>query len=182
MVMPPELPPHTLTTHLSAATIQAQVQALAQAIDQDCAGQSLTLVAVLKGAFVFLADLMRALQTPLDRVELIRLASYGAHTTSQGVQVLTDIDPAAIAQTHVLLVEDIVDTGRSTAKALDLLSQHQPASVKLCSLLDKPDRRLVPVEIDYLGFTVPDEFIVGYGLDWNERYRNLPGIHTVQFP
>lgn len=179
--MSSDVPPHRLTTHLCATTIQAKVQELAQAIDHDYAGQPLTVVAVLKGAFVFMADLTRALQTPINRIELIRLASYGSGTTSQGVQVLTDIEPAAIAQKHVLLVEDIVDTGRSTTKALELLRQHQPASVKLCSLLDKPDRRIMPVEIDYLGFTVPDEFIVGYGLDWDERYRNLPGIHTVEF-
>ena len=170
-----------LVPYISADEIAATVKTLAQAIDADYAGQSLVIVAVLKGAFIFVADLIRQLQTPINRVELIRLSSYGAGTTSSGqVKILSDLPPEAIAHQPVLLVEDIVDTGRSTTVAIELLQQHQPASVKLCSLLDKPSRRIVPVAIDYLGLTIEDRFVIGYGLDWDERYRELPGIYVVE--
>jgi hypoxanthine phosphoribosyltransferase len=167
--------------YLSKDEIAAAVLTLAQAIDQDYRGRSLVIVAVLKGAFIFVADLIRQLQTPIDRVELLRLSSYGAGTRSSGqVQVLIDLPAGAIAAQHVLLVEDIVDTGRSTTVALNLLKQQNPASIKLCSLLDKPSRRIVPVHIDYCGITIEDKFVIGYGLDWDERYRNLPDIYTVE--
>lgn len=172
---------YSLVPYISQAEIAAAVQQLAKQIDQDYAGQSLVIVAVLKGAFVFVADLVRQLRSPIQRIELLRLSSYGAATTSSGqVQVLVGLDAAAIAQQPVLLVEDIVDTGRSTAVALNLLRDCYPASVKLCSLLDKPARRTTPVQIDYLGITVEDRFIVGYGLDWNERHRELPAIYAVK--
>lgn len=166
---------------ISETEIAATVRRLAQAIDRDYAGQSLVVVAVLKGAFIFMADLIRQIQTPIQRVELIRLSSYRAGTTSSGqVQVISELSPELVAHQSVLLVEDIVDTGRSTSVALERLRQQQPGSLKLCSLLDKPSRRVVPVTIDYLGLTVEDQFIVGYGLDWNERYRQLPGIFVVK--
>lgn len=170
-----------LVPYISEAAIAEAVKTLADAVDQDYAGQSVVVVAVLKGAFIFVADLIRQLKTPVERVELIRLASYGAGTTSSGeVKVLSDLGVDAIAHRHVLLVEDIVDTGRSTTVALDLLKQQNPASIKLCSLLDKPSRRIVPVAIDYLGITIEDRFVIGYGLDWDERYRELPGIYVVE--
>lgn len=170
-----------LVPYISEVEIAKTVQTLAQQIDQDYAGQPIIVVAVLKGAFIFVADLIRKLKTPIHRVELIRLSSYGAGTTSSGqVKVLSDLPPAAIAQQHVLLVEDIVDTGRSTTVAINLLKQHNAASIKLCSLLDKPSRRVVPVHIDYLGITIEDRFVIGYGLDWDERYRELPGIYVVE--
>ena len=166
---------------ISADSIADAVQTLAQEIDQDCDGQPLVVLTVLKGAFIFTADLIRKIKTPISRVELIRLSSYGAGTTSSGqVKVLSDLAPEVIAHQHVLLVEDIVDTGRSTSTAIALLKQHHSASVKLCSLLDKPSRRIVPIQIDYLGFTVEDRFVIGYGLDWDERYRELPGIYGVE--
>lgn len=166
---------------ISADDIADAVQTLAQEIDQDYDGQPLVVVTVLKGAFIFTADLIRKIKTPISRVELIRLSSYGAGTTSSGqVKVLSDLAPEVIAHQHVLLVEDIVDTGRSTSTAIALLKQHHPASVKLCSLLDKPSRRIVPIQIDYLGFTVEDRFVIGYGLDWDESYRELPGIYGVE--
>lgn len=170
-----------LVPYISEAKIAAAVKQLAAAVDQDYGGQPLVVVAVLKGAFIFVADLIRHLQTPVQRVELLRLSSYGSGTTSSGkVRVFNDLPIEAIAHQHVLLVEDIVDTGRSTAVAIDLLKQHQPASLKLCSLLDKPARRVVPVAIDYLGITIEDRFVIGYGLDWDERYRELPGIFVVE--
>lgn len=167
--------------HISQAEIAQAVARLAQAIDQDYAGRSLIVVAVLKGAFIFVADLIRQLETPVDRVELLRLASYGSATTSSGqVKVLVDLPPGAVTDHHVLLVEDIVDTGRSTTVAINLLKEQNPASIKLCSLLDKPARRIVPVVIDYLGLSIEDKFVIGYGLDWDERYRDLPDIYVVE--
>ncbi|MCM1983836.1 hypoxanthine phosphoribosyltransferase [Lyngbya confervoides] len=166
---------------ISQEEIAQTVDGLARAINQDYRDQPLILVGILKGAFVFLADLMRQLQVPVQRVELIRLSSYGTRTRSSGtVQVLLDLPPQLLRHQPVLLVEDIVDTGLSTAKALQMLQQQQPASLRLCALLDKPARRQVPVHIDYLGCTVPDQFIVGYGIDWKEQYRHLPAIYTVQ--
>lgn len=167
--------------YISQEEIAQAVQTLADAIDQDYAGRSLVVVAVLKGAFIFVADLIRQMQTPVDRVELLRLASYGAGTTSSGqVKVLVDLPPGAVTDQHVLLVEDIVDTGRSTTVAMNLLKEQNPASVKLCSLLDKPSRRIVPMAIDYLGIPIEDKFVIGYGLDWDERYRDLPDIYIVE--
>lgn len=169
-----------LTPLISPQEIAATVTDLGQRIDQDYAGKELVLVGVLKGAFVFLADLVRQIQTPVRRVELMRLSSYGGGTVSSGtVQVQANLPPEAIANQHVLLVEDIVDTGRSTTTALKLLQEMQPASLKLVTLLDKPERRELPVTLDYVGTTIPDRFIVGYGIDWNEKYRQLPGIYAV---
>ncbi len=168
------------TLLISPDEIAATVVRLSTLIDQDYAGQELVLVGVLKGSFVFLADLMRQLQTPVVRVEFIRLSSYGAGTVSSGsVAVQATVDPAIVSGKHVLVVEDIVDTGRSTTKALALLQDMQPASLQMVALLDKPERRELPVTIDYLGMTIPDRFIVGYGIDWDEKYRQLPGIYAV---
>jgi hypoxanthine phosphoribosyltransferase len=170
----------SLTPLISPSEIAATVQRLGQTIDQDYSGQELVLVGVLKGAFVFLADLVRQLQTPVQRIELIRLSSYGSGTVSSGtVKVQAEVPPEVITGRHVLLVEDIVDTGRSTTTALALLKEMQPASLKLVALLDKPERRELPITIDYLGMTIPDRFIVGYGIDWDEKYRQLPGIYAV---
>jgi hypoxanthine phosphoribosyltransferase len=170
----------SLTPFISPSEIAATVKRLGETIDQDYAGQNLVLIGVLKGAFVFLADLVRQLQTPVRCIELIRLSSYGSGTVSSGtVKVQAEIDPQTIVGQHVLLVEDIVDTGRSTTTALELLGAMQPASLKLVALLDKPERREFTVTIDYLGMTIPDRFIVGYGIDWNEQYRQLPGIYAV---
>jgi len=167
--------------YISKEKIAQTVQTLAAAIDRDYVGRSLVVVTVLKGAFIFVADLIRALNTAVDRVELLRLSSYGAGTESSGeVRVLVDLPPGAVTDQHVLLVEDIVDSGRSTTVALNLLKQQQPASIKLCSLLSKPDRRVVPVEIEYCGITIEDKFVIGYGLDWDERYRDLPDIYAVE--
>jgi hypoxanthine phosphoribosyltransferase len=166
---------------ISQAEIAETVAHLAQTLDQDYADKSPVVVGVLKGAFVFLSDLIRQMQTPIARVELIRLSSYGSAMTSSGeVKVLMDLAPELITGQNVILVEDIVDTGRSTSKALANLAACNPASLKLCALLDKPSRRKVPVTIDYLGLTIPDKFIVGYGLDMDERYRQLPGIFVVE--
>jgi hypoxanthine phosphoribosyltransferase len=169
-----------LTPLIPPEEIAATVLRLGQRIDQDYAGREIVLIGVLKGSFVFLADLVRQMKTPVRRIEFMRLSSYGSGTVSSGtVNVQSDIAPQTIARQHVLLVEDIVDTGRSTTTALELLRDMQPASLKLVTLLDKPERREFPVTIDYLGMTIPDRFIVGYGIDWDEKYRQLPGIFAV---
>lgn len=166
---------------VSEREISATVKRLAQNIDQDYGDRSPIVVGVLKGAFIFLADLIRQMQTPIRRVELLRLSSYGSETTSSGeVKILMGLPEGILAHQDVLLVEDIVDTGLSTSTALELLKAQQPASLKLCSLLDKPNRRRVPITIDYLGLTIPDRFIVGYGTDMDEQYRQLPAIYSVE--
>lgn len=165
---------------ISEAMIAACVKRLAQEIDRDYGDRSPILVGVLKGAFVFLADLIRQMETPISSVEFIRISSYGSSTMSSGqVEIAMGLVEKSIQSRDIILVEDIVDTGLSTATILEYIRQYQPASLKLCALLDKPDRRKFPVTIDYLGFTVPDRFIVGYGIDFDQKYRQLPAIYTL---
>jgi hypoxanthine phosphoribosyltransferase len=138
---------------------------------------TITLVTILKGSFIFLADLVRELDIPINNIEFIRLSSYGSSMVSSGQAKITmSPSPKAISGQDVILIEDIVDTGVTTDTALRYLQNFQPASLRLCSLLDKPVRRQVPVKIDYLGFTVEDRFIVGYGIDFDQKYRQLRDI------
>lgn len=168
---------------ISEPQVADAVKRLAQEIERDYADRTPVLVGVLKGSFMFLADLMRQIHTPIRNVEFMRLSSYGAATVSSGeAKVLVGISEAIVHQQDVIVVEDIVDTGRSTSTALKILQSYSPASLALCALLDKPDRRQIPVTIDYLGLTVPDRFIVGYGIDFDERYRELPAIYALDEP
>ena len=155
--------------------IAAAVSRLAAAIREDYRDKQPLLVGVLKGSFIFLADLVRQLNIPLE-VEFIRLSSYGAASRSSGRVRLVRGLAGPVKGREVLVVEDIVDTGLTTAFILDYLGRKSPASLRLCALMDKPAPRRVPVKVDYLGFTVPDKFLVGYGLDWGERFRYLPDI------
>jgi hypoxanthine phosphoribosyltransferase len=164
---------------ISKRRIAATVKRLAGEIQRDYAGKYPLLVSVLKGSFVFMADLIRCLSMPLE-VDFIYLVSYRGNTRSAGEITLVHEITARIAGRHVLVVEDIVDTGLTTAFVLDYIRQKGPASLKLCSLTDKPSRRKVSVNIEYLGFTVPNKFIVGYGIDYNEQYRNLPDIYFIE--
>jgi hypoxanthine phosphoribosyltransferase len=160
---------------LPQAEIESAIKRLASAITRDYREKNPLLLGILKGSFVFMADLVRQLDFPLE-VEFVRLSSYGSgQQTSSRVKVVQGLR-LAVPGRHVLVVEDIVDTGITVAFLMEYLKKKQPASLKLCSLTDKPSRRRVPVAIDYLGFTVPDEFLIGYGLDCNEKYRNLPDI------
>ncbi len=160
---------------ITSDEIRNAVARLAGEIKRDYEGKQPLLVGVLKGSFVFMADLIRQLDLPLE-VELITLSSYGAAREASGkVRVVQGLR-AAIKGRDVLVIEDIVDTGNTISFLLDYLRKEKPASLKLCSLTDKPSRRRVPVSIDYLGFALPDKFIVGYGLDWNEKFRYLPDI------
>lgn len=170
-----------LTLLISQEEIADAVQRLAQELDRDYAQHSPVLVGILKGSFVFLADLMRAMQTPIANIEFLRLSSYGDATVSSGhASVVLGLAEEAIRAQHVILVEDIVDTGITTNTALEYLQRYQPASLALCALLDKPARRQVPVTIDYLGLTIPDRFIVGYGIDYAQHYRQLPAIYALE--
>jgi hypoxanthine phosphoribosyltransferase len=165
---------------ITQATIAAAVQRLAQEIDRDYEGCSPLLIGILKGSFIFLADLVRAMQVPIRDVEFMRFSSYGSSTTSSGqAQMQMGVAAETIVNQDVIVVEDIIDTGITTTTALTILRQYHPASLKLCALLDKPARRRQPVQIDYLGFTIPDRFIVGYGIDFNQQYRQLPAIYGL---
>ena len=159
--------------------IAATVSRLAAEISQDYHDKYPLLIGILKGSFMFMADLLRHLDFPLE-VDFIGLASYGVgRQTSGKVKVLKGLQ-SPVKGREVLVIEDIIDTGLTTAFCLDYLRQKKPASLKLCTLTDKPSRRQVPVTIDYLGFTVPNKFLVGYGLDLNQKFRNLPDICFIE--
>jgi hypoxanthine phosphoribosyltransferase len=168
-----------LVTMLSQEEIARRVRELGAMITRDYVDKSLVLVCVLKGSFVFAADLARSIDLPL-RVDFLGVRSYGEGTESSGVVQITQDLSRPIEHDDVLLVEDIVDTGLTIAHLMDLLRTRAPASVKVCSLLHKPARAKVVVNIDYLGFTIEDRFVVGYGLDFAERHRNLPYIGVVE--
>lgn len=159
--------------------IETVVSRLAAEINRDYQGQELLLIGVLTGAFVFLADLVRLLKLPLE-VDFIGLSSYGECRESSGQIKVAKHLSAPIAGRQVLVVEDIVDTGLTTVFLMEYLAKKRPASLKLCTLLDKPSRRKVPLAIDYIGITMPDKFVVGYGLDCGQKYRNLPDIYFVE--
>lgn len=165
---------------LSAEQIAAKVRELGAQIAKDYGDRRLVLVSVLKGSFVFTADLARAIDIPNLRIEFLGVRSYGEGTNSSGVVQITQDLGRPIEGEDVLLVEDIVDTGLTIAHLLELFHTRHPASVKVCSLLHKPARTRVEVPIHYLGFTIEDRFVVGYGLDWAERYRHLPYIGVVE--
>ncbi len=168
-----------LITMLSAETIASRVRELGALITKEYAGRPLVLVCVLKGSFVFTADLMRQIDLPL-RVDFLGVRSYGEGTESSGVVQITQDLSRPIENEDVLIVEDIVDTGLTIAHLMDLFRTRQPRSVKVCALLHKPARAKVAVKVDYLGFTIEDNFVVGYGLDFAEKYRNLPYIGIVE--
>ena len=159
--------------------IEAAVKRLATEIKRDYQDKHPLLIGVLKGSFVFMADLIRQLDFPIE-VEFISLSSYGRGMESSGKVKVVQGLRAKIKGRDVLVIEDIVDTGQAISFLMDYLRKKKPASLKLCALTDKPSRRQVPVTIDYLGFTVPNKFIVGYGIDWDEKFRYLPGIYTVE--
>ena len=173
-----DVPPAEL---LSAAAIRERVSELGKQIAADYRGKSLVLLCVLKGSFVFASDLARAIDLPL-RVEFLGVRSYGDDTRSSGVVQITLDLTRPIAGEDVVIVEDIVDTGLTLSYLREQLLARAPASVKVCALLHKPARSVSPVQIDYLGFKVEDVFVVGYGLDYAERYRNLPYVGVLAGP
>ncbi|MFZ5919045.1 MAG: hypoxanthine phosphoribosyltransferase [Chloroflexota bacterium] len=160
--------------------LQARVAELAAQISHDYADvDDLLLVCVLKGAIMFLSDLSRALTIP-HAIDFMAVSSYGASTESSGVvRILMDLE-TNILKRHVLIVEDIIDSGRTLDYITRNLSTRGPASLRICSLLDKKERRVIPIPVDYVGFEIPDEFVIGYGLDFVEFYRNLPFIGVLK--
>lgn len=161
------------------AEIAGRVQEMADEISRDYAGEEILIIGVLKGAFIFMADLVRAL-TISCQTDFIRAASYGTGAESSGNIVITKDVELAIDGRNILIVEDIVDTGLTLRHIVDTLRLRNPKSIKVCAFLDKRQRRKVPFEADYVGFTMDDGFIVGYGLDFNEQHRFLPDVYVVQ--
>jgi len=160
--------------------IAAKVAELGERITADYAGRTLTLVSVLKGSLPFMADLMRSIDLPV-RIDLMEVSSYGGIATESSglVRILKDLS-ASIEHEHVLIVEDIIDTGLTLNYLVRYLRGKNPASLRICTLLDKPARRLVEIPVDYIGFTIPDQFVVGYGLDYGEIYRNLKFVGVLK--
>jgi hypoxanthine phosphoribosyltransferase len=168
--------PKILIKHQDIAKAVAR---LAAEIRRDYTGKDPLLIGILKGSFVFLADLVRNIDMPLQ-IDFVRLSSYGSGTESSGkIKVVSRLS-RSVKNRHVIVVEDIIDTGLTTQYFVEYLNKKKPASIRLCALTEKPSRRKTAVKIDYLGFTVPDKFIVGYGIDWDEQYRYLPDIRFIE--
>ncbi|NLP48018.1 MAG: hypoxanthine phosphoribosyltransferase [Clostridiales bacterium] len=164
---------------ISEEEIKEMIKELGRKIDKDYKGKNLLLVSVLKGSIVFMADLMRAINLPCQ-IDFMAVSSYGAGTTSSGaVKILKDLD-TDLEGFDVLIIEDILDSGKTLSYILKILKSRKPASLKICTLFDKPKRRKVKLKADYFGCVVPDEFIVGYGLDYAEIYRNLPFVAVLK--
>ena len=158
--------------------LQERIRELGEELSRDYAGRELLLVGVLKGAVFFMADLMRSLTVPCE-IDFMAISSYGAATDSSGVvRILKDLD-INIEDRHVLVVEDIIDSGLTLSYLLRNLESREPASLEICALLTKPDRREIDVPVRYVGFEIPNKFVIGYGLDYAERYRNLPYVGVL---
>ncbi|MBP8645522.1 MAG: hypoxanthine phosphoribosyltransferase [Syntrophobacteraceae bacterium] len=171
---------YRLVSRVSSVELRRKVDELAHQINEDYSGKKVILVGILKGAFIFLADLARRLSFPVE-VDFVRLSSYGDKSRSSGaVRITKDIE-MNIEGRHVIVVEDIVDTGTTLAWFLERLKERKPASLKVCALIDKIERREVDVAIDYVGLRIESGFLVGYGLDYSERHRNLPEICEIEF-
>lgn len=164
---------------ISREAIQERIAEMALQVSKDYAGKNPLLVCVLKGAVIFLADFVRCLEIPAQ-IDFMAVSSYGASTKSSGVvRILKDLE-TSIEGRHILIVEDIIDTGLTLKYLAENIGSRGPASLKIVTLLDKPDRRKVSIEADYCGFKIPDRFVVGYGLDFNEQYRHLPQVCVLK--
>ena len=165
---------------LTEKEVDDRIQAIGDQISKDYEGRQVHLVCVLKGGSFFMCELAKRITVPVS-LDFMSVSSYGSDTKSSGViKIVKDLDDS-IKGKAVLVVEDIVDSGRTLSYLLELLKSRGPKSMALCTLLDKPERRVVDVNVDYTGFQIPDEFVVGYGLDYDQRYRNLPYIGVVKF-
>lgn len=165
---------------LTEQEVDARIQAIGDQVSRDYQGKQVHLVCVLKGGSFFMCELAKRITVPVS-LDFMSVSSYGNDTKSSGVvKIVKDLDES-IQDKDVLVVEDIVDSGRTLSYLLEMLRDRGPKSMRLCTLLDKPERRVIPVEVDYTGFEIPDEFVVGYGLDYDQRYRNLPYIGIVEF-
>lgn len=171
---------HHVNVLLSEEVVDAKIKELGDIISKDYEGKEIHLVCVLRGGSFFMCELAKRITVPVS-LDFMSVSSYGSDTKSSGmVKIVKDLDDS-IAGKDVLVVEDIIDSGRTLSYLLELLKDRKPNSLKLCTLLDKPDRRVVDVNIDYTAFEVPDQFVVGYGLDYDQKYRNLPYIGVVEF-
>lgn len=165
----------TLETLLSEEQIQSRIEELAKIINKDYVGKKITVLCLLKGGIMFMTDLVKRIDIPM-KMEFMVVSSYGDDTKSSGiVKILKDLDQS-IENEHVLIVEDIIDSGRTLSYIVGILNSRNPASIKICTLLDKPQQRESEVAVDYVGFTIPNEFVIGYGLDYEQYYRNLPYV------
>ena len=165
---------------LSEEEVDRRIQEIGEQISKDYAGKQVHLVCVLKGGSFFLCELAKRITVPVS-LDFMSVSSYGGDTKSSGViKIVKDLDEP-LRDKNVIVVEDIVDSGRTLSHLVKLLGQRNPKTMTLCTLLDKPDRRVIDVKVDYTGFQIPDEFVVGYGLDYDQRYRNLPYIGVVKF-
>ena len=165
---------------LSEEEVDAKIKQIGEQISKDYAGRQVHLVCVLKGGSFFMCELAKRITVPMS-LDFMSVSSYGSETKSSGVvRIVKDLDEPLKGK-NVIVIEDIVDSGRTLSYLLDMLKDRGPESLRLCTLLDKPERRVVDVNVDYTGFQIPDKFVVGYGLDYDQRYRNLPYIGVVEF-
>jgi len=164
---------------ISEKDVDAKIQQIGDQISKDYEGKQVHLVCVLKGGSFFMCELAKRITVPVS-LDFMSVSSYGGDTKSSGVvKIVKDLDESLTGK-DVIVIEDIVDSGRTLSYLLEMLQQRGPKSMKLCTLLDKPSRRVIPVKVDYTGFQIPDEFVVGYGLDYDQRYRNLPYIGVIE--
>ncbi len=171
---------HHIEIMLDENSVDQRIQELGEQISRDYEGKSVHLICILKGSVYFTCELAKRISVPVT-MDFMQCSSYGAATKSSGiVRLAKDLDEA-ITGKDVIIVEDIIDSGRTLAHLKDLLGQRNPESLKICTLLDKPDRRVAEVEVEYVGFKIEDKFVVGYGLDYDQQYRNLPYIGVVEF-
>lgn len=160
--------------------VDAKIEELGRRISEDFAGQEVHLICILKGSVFFVCELAKRITVPVT-IDFMQVSSYGAETKSSGVVRLSKDLDEPLQGKNVIIVEDIIDSGRTLNHLVNLLGQRHPKSMTICTLLDKPSRRVVEVEVKYTGFQIPDEFVVGYGLDYDQRYRNLPYIGIIEF-
>ena len=165
---------------LSEEEVDKRISELGEQISKDFAGEEIHLVCVLRGSIFFTCELAKRITVPVT-IDFMQVSSYGSETISSGkIKVVKDLEDSLMGK-NVIVIEDIIDTGRTLSHLLKMLQERKPKELRLCTLLDKPDRRVVDVDVDYTGFEIPDEFVVGYGLDYAQKYRNLPYIGIVEF-
>ena len=170
----------TISVMLTEEEVDARIKAIGEMISKDYAGKEVHLICVLKGGSYFMCELSKRISVPVS-LDFMSVSSYGSDTKSSGVvKIVKDLDES-IKDKNVIVVEDVVDSGRTLSYLLEMLKKRGPKSLALCTLLDKPSRRVVDVHVDYTGFEIPDEFVVGYGLDYAQKYRNLPYIGVIHF-
>ncbi len=163
---------------ISQGEIQEKIQELGARITRDYEGQEITMICVLKGGVMFMVDLAKQIEVPLE-MDFMAVSSYGDEQISSGVvKIIKDLDESIVGK-NVVLVEDIIDSGRTLSYLITILKERKPKSLKICTLLDKPQQRVADVDVDYVGFKIPDKFVVGYGLDYAQKYRNLPYVGVM---